>query len=167
MKSGAGFTMVELITVIILVGILTVSISSKIITLNSDRDEGYLHEFEVRLRLVQEINMNRADGSCVAAVISNNGFWHQEVGNCSSGQKIANSSKRLSVNEFDGDFVVNSSSNNKAVVVFDGLGAVYFCGSGSRTADVTVSPQKKDCRITLGKNGSGVLISSEGYITLF
>ena len=164
---NAGFTMIELVTVIILIGILAVSVASKMINLNSDRDEGYLHEFETRVRLVQEINMNRADGSCVAAVISNSGFWHQEVPDCSTDQIVANSAGRLSVNEFDGTFNVESSSDKKRVVIFDGLGSVHFCGEGAAAADVTISPSKKECKINFGQNGHGIEIGAEGHITLF
>lgn len=164
---NAGFTMIELVTVIILIGVLTVSVASKMITLNNDRDEGYLHEFETRARLVQEINMNRADGSCVAAVISNSGFWHQEVPDCSKDQIVANSAERLSLNEFDGTFNVESSSDKKKMVIFDGLGSVHFCGDGAITADVVINPSKKECKINFGQNGHGIKIGAEGYITLF
>ncbi len=159
-----GFTLVELITVMILLGILSLYVVPKFSMLRDDNDVVYINSLIDRLRLVQEIDMNRSDGSCVAAVINRDGLWHQE---CDGGVIKNDSSAQLNLFAFGEEMLVDGSNETKMVFAFDSLGNLTVCQKTSLNGEVTVSGIKKrsaNCSFTIGSNKRMLIINTEGYI---
>ena len=167
MRASRGFTLVELITVMILIGIVAVSIAPKLGDLKGDQDVVYLNEFEARLRLVQEIAMNSSGSGCAVAVISNSGFWHQELSDCADGRTVpasSSSSAHLKETVFDSAMNVDGKSNRRRAVMFDHLGSVRSCLDGSATADLTIKTSSQDCSISFGSRGASIKVGVHGHI---
>ena len=68
-KKG-GFTLIELVVVLVLISILALYAAPKISNVNQDMDSPFYNLALSRIRAVQEINMTSDDGSCALAVIS-------------------------------------------------------------------------------------------------
>lgn len=164
--SGLGFTLTELVVVMVLLGVLSVGVAPTLVGLRDDEDLIVAGEIESRMRLVQEIDMNRSDGTCAAVLISDTGIWHQELASCTDGAVIPASGTKGNLAPFDPVLAVDGKQNYRKAVIFDSLGAVAFCGGGSAGADIAIVRAKMDCTVVLGTRGTSITVNSEGRITV-
>ncbi|MGN1357535.1 MAG: Tfp pilus assembly protein FimT/FimU [Succinivibrionaceae bacterium] len=157
-----GFSLVELVIVMLLVGILAVTASVKIGTMMGYEQGAGADEFYGRLRLVQEMNMSRDDGSCVAAIMGSRGIWHQDLDSCSVADFSQN---RLDEIVFDNTAAVDGKTNMTVTVIFDRKGDPVFCGKTAGTSISVNLGTPAQCGFTIGSDNIPFTINEEGYIT--
>jgi prepilin-type N-terminal cleavage/methylation domain-containing protein len=155
-KKG-GFTLIELVVVLVLISILALYAAPKISNVNQDMDSPFYNLALSRIRAVQEINMTSDDGSCALAVISPTSVKelrtpHKKCYEISSvvipydfrneyeDARFATVALKLGTQSVAGDSL--------AVVSFDRLGNVRACGV--TRSGKSINFENKDCRLSFG-----------------
>ena len=155
-KKG-GFTLIELVVVLVLISILALYAAPKISNVNQDMDSPFYNLALSRIRAVQEINMTSDDGSCALAVISPTSVKElrtpykkcyeissvvipYDFRNEYEDARFATVALRLGTQSVAGDSL--------AVVSFDRLGNVRACGV-TRSGN-SINFENKDCRLSFG-----------------
>ncbi len=157
-----GFTLIELIVVMVLIGIVGLSASAQITAMLGYEQTTSVDELYARLRLVQRINMNRDDSSCVVVTMNQSAIWHQESNSCST---VNLNSERKSEITFDASVAINGSTNNMVNIVFDTLGRPVFCNIRKNTNSITISKvTPTTCSFTIGEEKTPFSVNEEGYI---
>ena len=160
-----GFTLVELIVVIVLISVLAVYAAPKLSDMSEDLESPFYSMAMSRIRSVQEANMTTDDGNCsmmlmaagaIAEVRTGDGKCYDDSDSIEipAGVRNFNESSRFSkVTVKVGETEVKSGM--MAVVSFDRIGNVRACAVVSRACAV-VSPDamvplgNKECVITFG-----------------
>lgn len=159
-----GFTLVELIVVIVLISVLAVYAAPKLSDMSEDLESPFYSMAMSRIRSVQEANMTTDDGNCsmmlmaagaIAEVRTGDGkCYERDSIKIPAGVRNFNESSRFSkVTVKVGNIEVKSGM--MAVVSFDRIGNVRACAVVSRACAV-VSPDamvplgNKECVITFG-----------------
>lgn len=158
-KSTQGFTLIELVIVMIVLGVLSVTAIPKLIGKSSFEDYALRDQLISRLRLVQLQGMNAdpspkiTENACYYLVVKNSCFYHEHTA------KTGASCDPLSLS--NADICSDNSYNQYNSITFaDGMltPATYrFDLQGrlvSGSSPITIS----------GDNGLSVTIESEGYI---
>ncbi len=146
-KSAAGFTLIELVTVIIIIGILSVSVAPKFLSSSGFEEYSYRDELLTKLRGIQQRAMQETNVvSCLVSVTAT------QVFGCDS--------------NFAGDTtsVAVSTSHNVSFAVSNVANNTFSFSTLGRPQGCVASP----CEITLTVVGNeqslAILINEEGYI---
>ena len=161
-----GFTLVELIVVIVLISVLAVYAAPKLSDMSEDLESPFYSMAMSRIRSVQEANMTTDDGNCSLMLMAAGAIAEVRTGDrkcydsdsnsieIPAGVRNFNESSRFSkVTVKVGNIEVKSGM--MAVVSFDRIGNVRACAVVSRACAV-VSPDamvplgNKECVITFG-----------------
>ena len=154
-----GFTLVELIVVIVLISVLAVYAAPKLSDMSEDLESPFYSMAMSRIRSVQEANMTTDDGNCSLMLMAAGAIAEVRTGDekCYSynsdsieipaGVRNFNESSRFSkVTVKVGEIEVKSGM--MAVVSFDRIGNVRACAVVSLDAMVPLG--NKECVITFG-----------------
>lgn len=153
-----GFTLVELIVVIVLISVLAVYAAPKLSDMSEDLESPFYSMAMSRIRSVQEANMTTDDGNCsmmlmaagaIAEVRTGDGKCYDSSDSIEipAGVRNFNESSRFSkVTVKVGKTEVKSGM--MAVVSFDRIGNVRACAVVSPDAMVPLG--NKECVITFG-----------------
>ena len=160
-----GFTLVELIVVIVLISVLAVYAAPKLSDMSEDLESPFYSMAMSRIRSVQEANMTTDDGNCsmmlmaagaIAEVRTGDGKCYDDSDSIEipAGVRNFNESSRFSkVTVKVGEIEVKSGM--MAVVSFDRIGNVRACAVVSPDAMVPLGNKmvplgNKECVITFG-----------------
>ena len=153
-----GFTLVELIVVIVLISVLAVYAAPRLSDMSEDLESPFYSMAMSRIRSVQEANMTTDDGNCsmmlmaagaIAEVRTGDGKCYDDSDSIEipAGVRNFNESSRFSkVTVKVGEIEVKSGM--MAVVSFDRIGNVRACAVVSPDAMVPLG--NKECVITFG-----------------
>ena len=153
-----GFTLVELIVVIVLISVLAVYAAPKLSDMSEDLESPFYSMAMSRIRSVQEANMTTDDGNCSLMLMAAGAIAEVRTGDgkCYGSDSIKipagvrnffNESSRFSkVTVKVGEIEVKSDM--MAVVSFDRIGNVRACAVVSPDAMVPLG--NKECVITFG-----------------
>ena len=153
-----GFTLVELIVVIVLISVLAVYAAPKLSDMSEDLESPFYSMAMSRIRSVQEANMTTDDGNCSMMLMAAGAIAEVRTGDgkCYDSDSIEipagvrrnfNESSRFSkVTVKVGKTEVKSGM--MAVVSFDRIGNVRACAVVSPDAMVPLG--NKECVITFG-----------------
>ena len=179
-----GFTLVELIVVIVLISVLAVYAAPKLSDMSEDLESPFYSMAMSRIRSVQEANMTTDDGNCslmlmaagaIAEVRTGDGKCYDSDSDSieiPAGVRNFNESSRFSkVTVKVGETEVKSGM--MAVVSFDRIGNVRACAVVSRACAV-VSPDamvplgNKECVITvpLGNKECVITFGTDYVLTI-
>ena len=162
-----GFTLVELIVVIVLISVLAVYAAPKLSDMSEDLESPFYSMAMSRIRSVQEANMTTDDGNCSLMLMAAGAIAEVRTGDgkcydsdsmikIPAGVRNFNESSRFSkVTVKVGEIEVKSGM--MAVVSFDRIGNVRACAVVSPNAMVPLGNKKamvplgnKECVITFG-----------------
>lgn len=152
-----GFTLVELIVVIVLISVLAVYAAPKLSDMSEDLESPFYSMAMSRIRSVQEANMTTDDGNCSMMLMAAGAIAEVRTGDekcydsdsieIPAGVRNFNESSRFSkVTVKVGETEVKSGM--MAVVSFDRIGNVRACAVVSPDAMVPLG--NKECVITFG-----------------
>ena len=150
-----GFTLVELIVVIVLISVLAVYAAPKLSDMSEDLESPFYSMAMSRIRSVQEANMTTDDGNCSLMLMAAGAIAEVRTGDgkcydsdsieIPAGVRNFNESSRFSkVTVKVGEIEVKSGM--MAVVSFDRIGNVRACA----VVDAMVPLGNKECVITFG-----------------
>lgn len=152
-----GFTLVELIVVIVLISVLAVYAAPRLSDMSEDMESPFYSMAMSRIRSVQEANMTTDDGNCSMMLMAAGAIAEVRTGDgkcydsdsieIPAGVRNFNESSRFSkVTVKVGKTEVKSGM--MAVVSFDRIGNVRACAVVSPDAMVPLG--NKECVITFG-----------------
>jgi len=153
MKNHQGFTLIELIVVIILLGILSVTVLPKFISSKGFEEYTYRNELLTKLRAIQLRAMQQTDGSQCHLVLVTEKKAGLPVNDCDATPTFDDNEPETLIIAIDSSHSVdfNISSGNLSFS-FDQMGRPLGCSTNP-------------CKITIiGESTLDVEINSEGYI---
>lgn len=134
LNSPTGFTLVELIVVILLIGILSISIAPRFFTVTAYEDRKAVDELLTTFRHTQQMAMNR--GGNIQLLLTTSNFTVQ----ISGGSPIRSPDGQSSyIRKFPSNVAVSSVPALPVTINYDGLGrpdAGYVINIGSRQITV-------------------------------
>ncbi len=155
-QKALGFTLIELIVVIILISIMSVTVLPKFFSSNGFEEFTYRDEIITKLRAIQLRSMQQtSDGMCnviqVETTILGLQATDPDTGLCTAG--------------YSGDTTTVTVDSNHSVsfTLSEGLTSFNFSTLGRPIGCIVEDP----CEITItvtGENSLEILINSEGYI---
>ena len=162
-KKNTGFTLLEMVIVIIIIGILSVTVLPKFFNSSGFEEHTYRAEVISVLRAIQLRAMQNTDGSCYQVLIKAKQLGRPDIGVC-------NGNSPPSPPSFSGSWNSNSDSNTSVVVShndvsflvggfglyfeFDDLGRFTNCNCSGPYIDIVIK----------GESNLKVRIEQEGYI---
>ena len=169
-----GFTLVELIVVIVLISVLAVYAAPKLSDMSEDLESPFYSMAMSRIRSVQEANMTTDDGNCSLMLMAAGAIAEVRTGDgkcydsdsikIPAGVRNFNESSRFSkVTVKVGEIEVKSGM--MAVVSFDRIGNVRACAVVSPNAMVPLG-NKEDARVPLGNKECVITFGTDYVLTI-
>lgn len=164
-NSIKGFTLIELIVVIIIVSVLAIYAAPKLGNLNEDKSWSFKDVVSSKLHLVQEKNLVYDGNSCSLLVIADGNVGVAEVDDCYTSNSVVVMGTEFDNSDFSNSEIKIQDSVVKdglmAIIGFDHLGNVRGCFVGNKSAPVTL--ENMECRIKIGDEAQ-IKISAVGAI---
>ena len=170
-----GFTLVELIVVIVLISVLAVYAAPKLSDMSEDLESPFYSMAMSRIRSVQEANMTTDDGNCSLMLMAAGAIAEVRTGDrkcydsdsnsieIPAGVRNFNESSRFSkVTVKVGKIEVKSDM--MAVVSFDRIGNVRACAVVSPDAMVPLG--NKECVVPLGNKECVITFGTDYVLTI-
>jgi MSHA pilin protein MshC len=169
-----GFTLVELIVVIVLISVLAVYAAPKLSDMSEDLESPFYSMAMSRIRSVQEANMTTDDGNCSMMLMAAGAIAEVRTGDgkcydsdsieIPAGVRNFNESSRFSkVTVKVGETEVKSGM--MAVVSFDRIGNVRACAVVSPDAMVPLG-NKPDAMVPLGNKECVITFGTDYVLTI-
>lgn len=159
-----GFTLIELIVVIILISIMAVTVLPKFLTSNGFEEYTYRDELVIKLRAIQLRTMQQTSGSTCHQIQI--GTSPNAIGLLETDSDIAATDLCMASYAGDSTTVTISNNHNVSFTISEGLTRFSFSSLGKPVA-VGCGDATTPCKITLtvvGESQPQVEINSEGYI---
>ena len=155
-SNSNGFTLIELIVVIILIAIMAATVVPKILTSKDFEEYTYRDELITKLRAIQLRAMQQTNSSACQLI---------QVELSTIGLRATTLNAATCEATYAGDTTTVSVDNNHSVsfAVSEDLASFSFSSLGKPLGCVAISP----CEITLtvsGQSSLDVKINSEGYV---
>lgn len=150
LDSDKGFTTIELIVVIILLGIMSASIIPKMFSTQGFSERTYINEVLNKLRAIQLRSMQQTDTNNCHSITITDKLLTNDVGNAQGCDIWSSGSTQVVIDDANVEFDLTQATSFN----FNSLGQVENCN---------VSP----CRVRIVTdtgNSLSVTIESEGYI---
>ena len=168
-----GFTLVELIVVIVLISVLAVYAAPKLSDMSEDLESPFYSMAMSRIRSVQEANMTTDDGNCSLMLMAAGAIAEVRTGDgkcydsdsieIPAGVRNFNESSRFSkVTVKVGKTEVKSGM--MAVVSFDRIGNVRACAVVSPNAMVPLG--NKNAKVPLGNKECVITFGTDYVLTI-
>jgi MSHA pilin protein MshC len=169
-----GFTLVELIVVIVLISVLAVYAAPKLSDMSEDLESPFYSMAMSRIRSVQEANMTTDDGNCSMMLMAAGAIAEVRTGDgkcydsdsieIPAGVRNFNESSRFSkVTVKVGETEVKSGM--MAVVSFDRIGNVRACAVVSPNAMVPLG-NKPNAMVPLGNKECVITFGTDYVLTI-
>lgn len=177
--NNRGFTLVELVVVMILISVLAVTAAPKLGNLSDDSDSPFYNMAIATIRSVQMQNMTNDSDDCFLAIIGKNTINSMKVENCkmssSDSNFIIDESKykairnRIDSNQtrfsdlnlkLDGQSIEN---NKYAIIGFNHLGNLKVCSQLALSEVVNKLGDLATCKLTIGTSYA-IDLSASGMI---
>ncbi|MBL0563661.1 MSHA biogenesis protein MshC [Aeromonas hydrophila] len=160
---SVGFTLIELVLVILLIACLSSVAIPKWLGKSSFTTQGLYDEFLSRLRLVQTINMHEHSNRCTQLIVDSNRFYH--VSHEITGT-VCPVPDPITVSHDNQPFRSRPASLSKDLTVtLNGINSfvIFFDKMGRPLGNCAIS---NDCILLLsnGRENRRIKIESEGYI---
>lgn len=174
MRNHEGFTLIELIAVMILLGILSAYAAPRIAGMFRDyREFSFADLVASKLALARESSMSRNAEDCSAALIGADyaGIAYFSTG-CqgpsATGLGLIAHPTQIKKEQSSGTYDISLndvqiSSDSAVLVLFDGLGDVKACGIVRPGIGASVPYGRTDCKISFA-GGGGVHVHKGGFI---
>ena len=170
-----GFTLVELIVVIVLISVLAVYAAPKLSDMSEDLESPFYSMAMSRIRSVQEANMTTDDGNCSMMLMAAGAIAEVRTGDgkcydsdsieIPAGVRNFNESSRFSkVTVKVGNTEVKSGM--MAVVSFDRIGNVRACAVVSPDAMVPLGNKSPDAMVPLGNKECVITFGTDYVLTI-
>ncbi len=150
-KSTSGFSLVELVTVILLLGILSTVILPRFSSRDGFAEYAIRDQLISSFRFTQQRAMYDHSGACYRFFINSDGFGSQRDGSYFG---IVGDNGEI---KLDGDYQ-GISITGASVVYFDGVGNAYTDSCDAATATAVANP------LSLSIDGLAVQIYPTGFI---
>lgn len=145
-QNAAGFTLIELVTVIILIAILSVNVLPKFFSSSGFEEYTYRDELLTKLRGIQQRAMQETDAAnCLVSVSAT------QVSGCDSNVAGDTTSVAIS-NSHNVTFSISSNVNNNAFS-FSDLGQPVGCNSAPCEITLTVVGEEQSLSIRINQEG--------------
>lgn len=136
-----GFTLVELVTVIILIGILSVTAAVKISSSNDEQIHA-CKDAVITLNLVKNFNLNQGVDSDILFIVKKNGYYgYCQESNCSDPSRWISSKS-----------VTNVTSDKDVQIIFNRFG--QYNSAKSTSMDFSFISNLASCNVFVNTEGA-------------
>jgi MSHA pilin protein MshC len=155
-NSEYGFTLIELIVTVIVIGIMAVTVVPRFFTSEGFGEYTYRDELIIKLRAIQLRSMQQTNNVACQVV---------SVNSSEIGLLATQNNTNICTGVFAGDTTTVRivSDNNISFSISENLSSFYFSSLGRPIGCVTTNPCEITTTVT-GESSLAVLINLEGYI---